>query len=227
MFAKQYSRYYEVFNQDKNRKKEIDFVYKWAGTPATVLDIGCGTANYWKHFPEGTIVHGIEKSEYMASRSPWAPRIVVADIATMAVPCIKRAIPDTFANLFDIYDSATAIFDVINYLPDHKWWKYLPIKTGGYFIFDVWDKTKVDAEGFKETLKRFGGISRRIIPLGYNGQAVDLRIEIFDNGITLHERHRMFVYSRQEIEDFCGDDFLIVDVKKTKDWQTWYRLQKK
>jgi len=190
-------------------------VHQWAKAPLSVFDIGCGTANYWEFFPKSCFVSGVEKSREMREASKYKERIIQADILNIINLEFERK-----------YDCATALFDVINYIPVHNWWKSLPIKKGDYFIFDIWDKAKVDREGFRETLKRKDAISRRIIPSNYDGKTVDLRVEVRDGDITFSEEHRMYVYSHKEIEKFCGDDFEIVEVKPTTGWQCWYKLIK-
>lgn len=136
---------------------------------------------------------------------------------------------------FEPFDCVTALFDVINYIPNHSWWKNLPLKQGGYFIFDIWDKEKVDSEGFKQTIKKVGTAIRTITPLhnqilppfGYDGKKVDLSIMIEDKGIQFFEQHRMYIWSYEDIIKFCGEEFEIVEVKKTKKWQTFYKLKRK
>src|SRR3990167_11352813 len=105
MFAKLYSRFYGVFNQEKPYKKDTAFLHKWAEKPKTILDIGCGRAEYWKYWPDGTIVHGVEKSEEMASLSPHKLKITVGDIATIGDSCTIRPPVATFDKLFDSYDA--------------------------------------------------------------------------------------------------------------------------
>lgn len=214
MFAKHYAKYYELFNQDKPYKKEIGFVYKWAENPRRILDIGCGTAHYWDYYPDGAVVVGIEKSKDMMSRSRNQGVIFQRDIQK----------GEFFGKDFDL---VTALFDVVNYLPNLRCFKTIPVKKGGYFIFDLWDKEKVDREGFKETFKTIDGATRTIKPLSYDGRKVELEINIDDKGLKFTEVHQMYVYTHKEIELFCGTDFDIAEVKKTKSWQIWYKLRKK
>ena len=223
MFGERYAWYYESFNSDKPCKKcEVNFVYKWAENPKAILDIGCGTAEYWKFWPDGVVIRGLEKSPYMISKSPFKSRIVEGDIATMGQTRIKTGLGGKIS-----YDLVTAIFNVINYVPTQSWWKALPLKPGGYFILDVWDKFKVDKERFSVTSKNVDGASRKITPLNYNGKSVDLEIEVCDWNGTFRELHEMYVWSHEELLEFAGDDFHLVDIKKTKGWQVWYKFQKK
>ena len=162
MFAETYAKYYDLLNSDKPYKKEIKFVYKWAEKPKSILDVGVGTASYWKHYPEKVILTGIEKSVDMFLQAN-DERIYLGDIT--------HYIHHPYS-----FDCITALFDVINYIPTHDWWKRLPLKKGGYFIFDIWDKEKVNKDGFRTTTKYRGGITRTIEPLIANETQVKLNI---------------------------------------------------
>lgn len=212
MFSKKYAKFYNIFNSKKPYQEEINFVYRWAGRPKTIFDIGCGTANYWKFYPYGVQVVGIEKSKAMIGGDN---SIIQGDITKYKCP------------LMGYFDCATALFDVVNYIPQHDWWKHIPIKRGGSFIFDVWDKKKVDSDGFLETFRSVDGNFRIISPLNYDGKRVDLRIECISADGVAEEEHRMYVHSHEDIKRFCGKEFEIVEVKPTKNWQTWYLCRRK
>jgi len=211
MFAKHYSRYYDLFNSEKPYRKEINFIYKWAGKPQWILDIGCGTCSYWKYYPKSVDILGVDRSLDMAAQAD--NDVAISDIRTF--------------NHSGKFQCVTALFDVINYIPSHDWWWRLRLVTGGSFIFDIWDKEKVDAQGFKTNLKMKNRISRTITPINYDGKIVDLKIEVTDGLLKITENHRMYLYSHEDIVGFCGDAFEIAEVKKTKSWQTWYRIVKK
>lgn len=218
MFAEKYAEYYDLFNDDKNYKKEIQFVNRWAGRPKTILDIGCGTAQYWRFYHPRQIVTGIEQSPPMAFRSPYASRIHVANIQR-----IRFSKKNT-------YDCITSLFDVINYIPDHSWWKKLPIKKGGYFIFDIFDKEKVIRDGFQTTIKNRGNIERYIRPMQFDGRSATLKMYLtgYDSQeFFTSEQHKIYIWSEKDIRRFAGRYFKIVEIKKTNRWQTWYKLKKK
>ena len=217
MFAQTYAKYYDLMNQDKHYKKEIEFVYKWADKPLSILDIGCGTASYWKYYPTSTYIKGFERSMPMGKMSTALPRkelITIGDVTTSKFSFLP-------------FDCSTALFDVINYIPKHDWWKNLPLKKGGYFIFDIWDKEKVDKMGFRMTIKAKGGITRIINPLRYDGKSVKLNVTLSNSDFEETELHTMYVYSEKDIKKFCGKQFEIVDKKETKTWQTWLKLKRK
>jgi SAM-dependent methyltransferase len=214
MFAKRYANYYDMFNEDKPYKKEIEFVYKWAWCPEKIFDIGCGTANYWKYYPKGTYLKGVDQSNDMAQKNK---NISCADITRFKTK--------------EKFNCATALFDVINYIPEHKWWKHIPISKGDFFIFDIWDTRKIKIEGFKQTHKTVNGFTRRITPVSWDSRSVDLRIEVFDvEGLLIDpfkEHHRLYLHTPTDIKIFCGTEFDIADVKATGKWQTWYKLKRK
>lgn len=215
MFGKNYAVNYDVLNQKKPYKKEIDFVYKWAGKPRSIFDVGCGTASYWKHYPKDTKLVGIDRSRSMALVGSGRG-IIRADI-TDYTPRGR-------------FDCATALFDVLNYIPNFNWWENLPLQKDGLFIFDVWDKEKVDRDGFDERFRNIDGILRRITPGYYDGVSVELLIELYPKGGGPRhvERHPMFIHSQEDIDDACREhDFKIIDIKKTRTWQTWYKLKKR
>ncbi len=200
----QYAKYYDLINSNKNYKKEVDFIWLWAGKPETILDLGCGTASYWKYFPKDIRLVGIEKSEDMIKFSKYKNRILVSDIMDGL-------------NINKNFDCIVSLFDVINYLPNQNWWRKLPLKKGGYFIFDIWNLNKVNKEGFKTTKK-----GNRIIKAIRNKNKVVLDITLPD----CKETHIMYLYSDKDINKFCGKYFKIVDKKETDTWQTWYKLER-
>jgi len=223
MFATSYAAYYDLFHQDKPYKQEIEFVYQWAGKPKTVLDLGCGTASYWKHYPKDTMLVGVERSMAMADPTK---RIIYADITDYRTD--------------DRFDCVTALFDVLNYIPNHDWWHRIPVRHGGYFIFDIWDKRKVDKEGFRTTRKKVENLIRTITPSSRHPlRSVDLKIQIqkvdFDhNTLTetfskeiCNEIHKMYLHSQEDILFACKNSFDVVEIKPTRRWQTWWKLRRK
>lgn len=199
-----YAKYYDLCNKNKPYKEEIEFIYKWANKPKKILDLGCGTASYWKYYPKGIYIVGVDKSIPMLSLSIHSNKSLCCDF-TKKLPSIG------------IFDTATALFDVLNYVPNQTWWKKLPIKKGGYFVFDIWDKDKVIHDGFKTTQR-----GNRIIEAHRLGNKVTLKIILPD----CEETHKMYLYSDRDIIKFCGKEYEITDKKETDTWQTWYRLKR-
>lgn len=210
MFDNNYARYYDRFNEDKPYQREIEFVYNWAGKPESIFDIGCGTASYWKYYPENTRLVGIDKSEPMADTHP---RVICADV--MHFKTNAR------------FDCATALYDVLNYIPSHDWWPRIPVNQGGYFIFDIWNKKKVLKDGFRVTEKIVGGLTRKIKPIDWDDESVELLVEVSGERFCFEEVHKMYIWGTDDILDFCGSDFEIVEMIDTKTWQTWFKCRKK
>ena len=211
MFKKQYATYYDLFNSEKPYRRETQFVHNWAGKPNTIFDIGCGTACYWQYYPVGTCLMGVDKSEHMILNTK---NVICEDITK-------------YKHKLKPFDCATAIFDVINYIPKHTWWKNIPIEKGGYFIFDVWDRDKVDNDGFQLSIKIKNGITRTISAIQYDKGSVDLRVEVSCGSWSFFEDHKMYIHSHKDIKKFCGKKFDIVDIKETTKWQKWYKIRKK
>lgn len=214
MFQRHYAKHYELFNLDKPYKKEIQFVYKWADKPKWIFDIGCGAAHYWKYYPDTVHIFGVDKSMDMVRRAESQGSIICADIKEYAHQHQGK------------FECATALFDVMNYIDEHNWWRELPLEKGGFFIFDIWDKEKVSEDGFRETQKGVGKLTRTIRPLAVDGDSVELELMVDDDGVIIKERHKMYLHSHQDIEKFSEPDFKIEAVKKTKSWQTWYKLKR-
>ena len=209
---KQYAKHYECFNQRKPYKQEIEAIYDWAGRPNYVLDLGCGTANYWKYFPTQTRLTGIERSSDMISRSEYKNLILKGDICRYDY------------SLFEPFDCVTALFDVVNYLPDLSWIDKLPLKKGKFFIFDVLDPKK---EKFKKTTKEIGGLKRTITPIfRQKGSEVSLQVSVEEDGKEYQETHNLFLWSKKEI-GLAATNFEIVEIKETETWNTWYKLRRK
>lgn len=218
MFAQHYATYYDLLNQDAHSKEEVDFVYTLAGRPLSILDIGCGTANYWQYFPDGIDIVGLEKSEAMTGQV--SKGVIVREDVTTYTNGTNILFPKPF-------DCALSLFDAMNYIEDHRWWAHLPLRPGGAFIFDIWDKAKVDREGFRQTKKIVGGITRTITPLSYDGKIVKLEILVDHADGWFTEIHTMYVLSRADIIQFCGNEFDLIKTIHTDRWKTWYKLVRK
>lgn len=214
MFDKHYAKYYDLFNREKPYKEEIDLVYKLADKPEWIFDIGPGTAVYWKYYPKKVKLFGVDRSPAM---------IEMADKSRGQIVCAD--IRDYAHN--GKFECVTALFDVINYIPRHDWWGNLPLETGGYFLFDIWDKEKVDKDGFKKTVKVVDGATRTITLVSYENGKVTFELKIEDKETILKEMHWMYLYSQDDIKGFCGDSYEISDIVKTKSWQSWYKLKRK
>lgn len=216
MFGETYARFYASLNQSKPYKKDIEFIYEWAGGPSSVLDLGCGTANYWKYYPSSVRIIGIEKSKAMRLNSSYKSKILLGDIQAVNYGILKGNTK-----------MVTAIFDVVNYMPNLRWIERLPLNRGGYFVFDVWSKAKAVKEGFKTTEREAGGVKRTIRPVKRDSKSVSLEITLEAESGTYKEMHKMYLYSEKEIKSAVDKTFDVVEIKETETWQTWWKLRKK
>jgi len=214
VFAKAYAQYYELLNHKKDYKKEIEFVWNWARQPMRILDLGAGTAHYWQYYPEGVVVRGIERSYEMIEMSPYRNCIACQEIQKV----------DGFDGPFDL---VTALFDVMAYLKDHTWWKNLPLESGGYFIFDMWDKEKVLKDGFKMTILVVKDVVRLITPIYHDEHKVRLQIDLTSSTVCMSEVHEMFLYDLEDIVELAGKEYELTGVQKTENWQTWIKLKRR
>lgn len=217
MFQESYARQYDLLNKAKRYDLEIPFVYDWARQPRRVLDLGCGTASYWNLFPRNVQINGLEKSKAMRDLSLYKKSIILGDICKM-----------NFDMLYG-YDLVTMLFNVINYLPDLAWLDLLPVKKGGYFIFDAYDYEKVKKSGFSETKRQIGNLIRTIKPTKVNSKKVrlDIQVENPDCDLMHEESHDQYLWSDKDIEKSSQRSFDIVETKTTDTWQKWYKLRKK
>ena len=127
---------YAIVEEYLGFEDEIHELYKTIGhsvlskEPKTLIDIGCGQGEfcYIMNY-NGIKTYGVDLS---------AKQIELALLKddTLNVHCID------IKNVKEKFDCATAIFDVINYLPPKELKQFLTycfkvVNDGGYFIFDI------------------------------------------------------------------------------------------
>lgn len=214
MFAEEYAKHYVRFNCNKPYEDEVKFVYEWAGKPRSILDLGCGPAHYWEYFPKGIRLVGIEKSPAMIGQSWQRSWIINDDITAFDY------------NLIEPVECVTALFDVMNYVPSLDWVERLPLESGGFFIFDMWDAQKAKAEGFHKTTREVNDITRVITPLAQDDGKVSLQVALrYANGAASFEVHDLYLWTSAQVEAIKG--FEVVEIKPTDTWQVWWKLRKK
>jgi SAM-dependent methyltransferase len=110
--------------------------------PARILELGCGTGNHTRCFAElGHSIVGIDPDEEMLTIARAKLTLLPRDIA--------EHISYHRGQVHDLpvvtYDLATALFNVINYIPTSAALESLMrevarrLKPGAFFIFDVWN----------------------------------------------------------------------------------------
>lgn len=206
MFEK-YASFYNLIYKNRDYKAEAKFVYKWAGKPKCIVDLGSGTGRHHKYWD--CCVVGIDQSKEMLRYcKPSKKRVYLQDniekLNLSYAPCY------------------TALFNVIGYCDLDKVMSCLKQNKGDVFIFDCWDRDKVAKIGFKTKEKLFPWGKVNIIP--YLGGLIILITK--KNGETVIEKHDAHPYSEKEIKRFCKKYGYSYIRKDTKTWTTYYKLTK-
>ena len=217
MIFNDYAKFYDQIYADKDYKKEAEFVYKWAGKPKSILEIGCGTGKHYKYFPKKCSYTGIDTSQEMIDACP----------ITTPTKFFCYSITDWIKTTNGInYDTVFALFNVVGYVDIEKFIENLPLKKGGYFIFDCWMMSGTEPQ---TTRKNFGSLTKRVLPI-YDGVS-HYTMEIIlteGNKILSDEIHTVRKYSEGEIEKgICrGYGYEVVDIKYDAGWTKYYKLRK-
>ena len=119
---------YLDFEEEVRRlhKEFLGLVFK--KKPNTVLDIGCGQGAFLEHLKFNDVeAFGIDLS---------VEQIKICQNKGLNVACMP------LENVSETFDCATAIFDVVNYIPKKELQNFFSqanvvLNQGGYFIFDV------------------------------------------------------------------------------------------
>ena len=219
MNFKDYANYYNECYADKPYKKEADFVYEWAGEPKTILELGGGTGGHAKYWKKSKDIYIMDKSYEMMEQADQSK-----------VHYIRADIREDDFHLIPTCDAVFALFNVVGYADPIYYLERLPLKKGGYFIFDVWDSKRVEDDPPESTLKSINSEFVRIIEpvLGGYEPYLKLNIKIVkENKILAEENHIMRSYYKNEIESLaksCG--YVLDKVKLEKGWDVWVRLKK-
>lgn len=219
---KDYAQFYDLIYKQKSYKEEATFVYKWANKPKTILDLGCGTGKHIYYLASKTEqIIGIDASLEMLS---WAY------MRTKKFNNVKYIFNKTNKRLLDLpkVDCVMALFNVVGYIGLEKCLKYIPLKRNGYFIYDIWDKNKVQKYGFMKIEKIFKWGKILISPVWNNLNVVKLLIEIKPKkGDSLKEFHFIKFYSLKDI-NIIGKKYgyKVIETKPTETWVKWFKLQK-
>jgi cyclopropane fatty-acyl-phospholipid synthase-like methyltransferase len=125
---------YAVIEQDLDFQEEIAKLYDAYSLlisqiePSTLLDIGCGQGDFISLIQEQNIqTFGIDLSSH---------QIEVCQNKNISSACID------ICEVKDSYDMATAVFDVLNYIPANRLKQFCTctydrLNPNGYFIFDI------------------------------------------------------------------------------------------
>ncbi|RXJ57627.1 class I SAM-dependent DNA methyltransferase [Candidatus Marinarcus aquaticus] len=149
--------------------------------PQSVIDIGCGQGAFLQHLQtNGVKAFGIDLS---------SEQIKVCQAKGLAAQCLS------LEEVSQTFDCATAIFDVINYIPKQHLkiffeQSYLVLNQGGTFVFDV-----NSLFGFQEVAQ--GSLN---INLDDKFIAIDALFEqnILRTDITLFSLQKSGLYSKEQ-----------------------------
>lgn len=220
-FAKKYVENYELIYKDKPYQKEAEFVYKWANKPKTIVSLGCGLGKHEQHWCKSCKVIAIDGSSEMIKRAYQHRNIVY----------LNENIDDKLLKI-PPKDCVVAMFNVLGYVLLEDCISYLPIKKGGYFIFDIWDASKFTINPPKVEIKKFGFKYRVAVPARISKRLIKINYFIVDQApeedvLESFETHYVEGYFKKDIEDLCRKQgYKIVSIKPTKNWTVFYKLQK-
>lgn len=109
MEYKEFAKYYDLFYQKKDYKKETDFLMNFINQKDQVIDIGCGTGNHASLLiKNGINVEGLDLNNEMLNiaKTRLHTNLYLQDILNI--------------NLEKKYDVIISMFAVINHLKDLK-----------------------------------------------------------------------------------------------------------
>jgi len=205
-----YSKYYDLLYQDKNYKKETDYliniIKKYKISSGNLLEFGSGTGKHGYLLAEkGYNVNGIELSAEMVSKSKGHPKFTCkqGDIAKVNV---KQSF-DVVFSLFHVISYQTnnnQINAVFNNASKH-------LKKEGLFIFDFWYSPAVYNLKPSVRVKRFQNKQFKIIRVAEpenlsDKNLVNINYTFFindlvkDTQISFKETHTMRHFSLPEID---------------------------
>jgi len=141
-----YAQYYDLLYQDKDYKKETDYVHqliqRFAPQTASILELGCGTGKHAVLLAEcGYSVHGVDMSLEMLTLANERLASLPEDISDRL-----RFSQGDICNIEigEQFDAAIALFHVVSYQTSNKALQQTiktvkhHLKPGGIFLFDVW-----------------------------------------------------------------------------------------
>ena len=214
-----YAQYYDLLNQQKDYKKEVDYIIslinEFSTDSKSILELGCGTGLHAFHLGEkGYSITGVDQSK---------------DMVSLAQERLK-ALPNSISNLINFnigdirnysinesYDVVLSLFHVISYQVTNNDLSQAfntvsnHLKSGGIFIFDCWYGPAVISDKPYKRDKKFEDneiiINRKAIPHIHpskNQVDVNFDIKITDKQTRkskyIKEIHKMRYLFNPEIE---------------------------
>lgn len=231
----EYAKYYDLIYQDKDYKKEADYVDSLIKRYSrkrnkTLLDVGCGTGGHAAWFvKKGYRVVGVDRSPEMISLAK--EKLSENNRAEFKVfDATKFSLPEQF-------DITVSLFHVMSYLIDNK--RFLDslanihhqLKKDGLFIFDFWYGPAVlaqrPAKRIKEKSDALVMIRRFSTPqinINENTVDTDFKSAVLNkhNGSTriIRERHSLRYFFLPELYLMLGmSGFRVVKCLKWMSFQ--------
>lgn len=216
-----YARYYDLLNQQKNYKKEIDYIIsllnKFAPNANNILELGCGTGLHAINLAKkGYHITGVDQSQYMINIAQERIKTLPNSISNLLNFNIGDIRNYSNNNSFDV---ALSLFHVVSYQISNSDLNQSfdtvskHIKPGGIFIFDCWYGPAVISDKPYKRDKKFEDekiiINRQAMPFCH---PVKNQVDVhFDIKITnkqtgesenINEIHKMRYLFNPEIEIF-------------------------
>lgn len=225
LFSKEYAKYYSSIYKDKDYKQEAEWVYNWAHQPQTILELGCGLGQHAKYWAKNSQILGIDQSSYMIKNAYKHKNITYSndDINRFLYIWAGLRYPAPAS-----FDCVMAMFNVVGYALLEEIIPLLPLKKGGYLIFDVWNAAKFDKFPPQIKVKYFDKFYRISIPKRISKRLLQIDfIIVNESKIVALEKHFVQGYFHKDIQDLCKKySYRIAGVKRTKTWQIWYKIMK-
>ena len=215
MVFNDYAKYYDFLYQDKDYRKEIDYIDNLIKQHSSkkdlrILDIGCGTGKHANYLAEkGYYVTGIDFSVEMI-------KIAQKNKNSNTDFYVANA---TDFNLYKTFDVVLSLFHVVSYQSSNEDILrmfanvYNHLEFEGLFIFDFWYGPAVLTERPSVKIKRFENDSIKIIRIAEPKMhtainTVDVNYEIMIHNKTdkktefINETHKMRYLFIPEVDSF-------------------------
>jgi SAM-dependent methyltransferase len=213
MLFNHYAKYYNLLYEDKNYKKEVDYIHsliqRFADRPVhAILDIGCGTGTHASFLSQlGYHITGVDMSEDMI-RDALIKKIPHTDFH------VGNAVDFRLSQKFEVI---TSLFHVLSYQTTNDNLQKMianaadHLSDGGIFIFDFWYAPAVLTERPSVRIKRLEDADIKITRLSepvlkINENTVDVNFELLIENkhnqqlTVIKEVHPMRYFSMPEIE---------------------------
>tara|TARA_B100000886_G_C20417792_1_gene490045 strand:+ start:1708 stop:2478 length:771 start_codon:yes stop_codon:yes gene_type:complete len=211
-FDSQYSEVYDLIYEQKNYEDECRrirkfFVFK--DKIQDILELGCGTCGHTIIFSKsGYLIDAVDKSKKMLD-------VARKKIEIQNIKNVNLILSDIYKlNITKSYDVILLLFNVVGYLDNFKLFLNLlkkNLKEGSLLIFDFWNKSAVEKNGPKETIKFFEKnclkIEKKSIGKIINEKnSIDIKIEtsLIKEGTKISgskERHLIRYYDLIELQN--------------------------